>query len=75
MKIAALVSRAGPNNSPLFSMLSKEVDLTVYYCSDVGVGKNDYDAQFGRTVNWGDSFLSKHKYAFSYCFLFLKQKY
>jgi len=64
MKIAALVSRAGPNNSPLFSMLSKEVDLTVYYCSDVGVGKNDYDAQFGRTVNWGDSFLSKHKYKF-----------
>ncbi len=66
MKIAILIPRAGPTNAPLFRKLSEYpgVDLTVYYCSDFGVGREDFDSHFRQRINWGVSILKGYKYKF-----------
>lgn len=66
MRIAILISRAGPTNAPLFRNLANQagMDLTVYYCSDIGVGKADFDVYFNRPIDWGTSILEGYKYRF-----------
>jgi glycosyltransferase involved in cell wall biosynthesis len=66
MKLAILINRAGPTNARLFRMLAKQpgVSLSVYYCSDVGVGRKDFDAGFNQSIDWGTDFLDGYQYRF-----------
>lgn len=66
MKLAILINRAGPTNARLFRMLAEQPDvsLSVYYCSDVGIGKNDFDAGFNRAIDWGTDMLEGHPHRF-----------
>ncbi|MFH0806315.1 MAG: glycosyltransferase family 4 protein [Candidatus Brennerbacteria bacterium] len=76
MKLAILINRAGPTNARLFRTLAEEpgVSLSVYYCSDVGVGKRDFDPGFNRAIDWGTDFLSGYRYRFLTNFLAFNKK-
>jgi glycosyltransferase involved in cell wall biosynthesis len=51
MKLAVLTSHVIQYQTPLFKKLTKETDLTVYFCWDFGM-KETYDAQFKKNVSW-----------------------
>ncbi|MFA6407411.1 MAG: glycosyltransferase family 4 protein [Candidatus Paceibacterota bacterium] len=66
MKIAILIARAGPTNAPLFKKIAHNsfLESTVYYCTDIGVGKFDYDSEFNTQVNWGEGVLDGYPHIF-----------
>jgi len=67
-KVAVLASQAG---SPIFGRLGKcpEIDLTVYYCSDISAGKPDFNYNFGIKIDWGTSAVVDHRHKFLKNFL------
>lgn len=63
MKIAFLISHPIQYYSPLFTELSKKIDLTVLYCSDESV-KTLKDHDFATTIKWDIDLLKGYKYKF-----------
>lgn len=65
-KIAALTSHPIQYQAPLFRKLSEHpnIDLTVYFCSDVGVKDSHIDQGFGVEVKWDIPLLDGYKYKF-----------
>jgi glycosyltransferase involved in cell wall biosynthesis len=65
-KVAILIARPGPTNAPLFKKLSKHplINLTVFYFTDIGINKADYDSEFNLKINWGSGVLDGYNYKF-----------
>jgi len=65
-KLAALTSHPIQYQAPLFRKLEEhpDIDLTVYFCSDFGVGKEDYDSGFGKKIKWDIPLLDDYNFKF-----------
>ncbi len=65
-KIAILASHPVQYQVPIFRNLSKhpKIDLIVYFCSNFGVRKADFDPGFGKKIKWDVDLLSGYKYKF-----------
>jgi len=65
-KLAILASHPVTYHVPIFRKLAKHprINLTVYFCSDFGVKKADFDPGFGRKIKWDLDLLSGYKYKF-----------
>jgi len=66
IKLALLISRAGYTDAPLFKKISNhpEIDLTVYYFTNFGVGKDYYEPSFQQSINLNRSFLKDYNHKF-----------
>lgn len=66
MRLAVLINRAGPATAPLFRQLQdRGVDLLVYYCTDFGAGRPDFDPEFQKHIDWGRQLFLGYQYKFS----------
>jgi hypothetical protein len=68
MKLAVLINQAGPATTPLFRKLTdQKIDLTVYYCSDIGAGRYESNHDFREKIDWGavNYEFYKHKFFFN----------
>ena len=65
-KLAVLSSHPIQYQAPLFRKLAAhpEIDLTVYFCWDFGVGKEQYDPGFGKKIKWDIPLLEGYNYKF-----------
>jgi len=65
-KVAVLTSHPIQYQAPLFRKLSvhPDIDLTVYFCWDFGVGKEQLDPEFGVKFKWDIPLLEGYKYKF-----------
>jgi glycosyltransferase involved in cell wall biosynthesis len=65
-KVAILIARPGPTNAPLFKQLSSHplINLTVFYFTDIGINKADYDSEFNLKISWGSGVLDGYNYKF-----------
>ncbi|MFA5098670.1 MAG: glycosyltransferase family 4 protein [Candidatus Paceibacterota bacterium] len=65
-KLAILTSHPIQYQVPLFQKLAKEpqVDLTVYFCWDFGVGKESFDHELGKNIKWDLPLLDGYNYKF-----------
>lgn len=66
-KIAFVIGNPTPDHAPLFrefTETSKELDLTVYFCSDFGVHKAEYEEDFKAEIKWDVPLLEGYKYKF-----------
>lgn len=65
-KLAALTSHPIQYQAPLFRKLAQHsnIDLTVYFCGDFGVEKEQYAPEFGRKIKWDIPLLEGYKYRF-----------
>ncbi|MDP2705795.1 MAG: glycosyltransferase family 4 protein [bacterium] len=66
-KIAFVIGSPTPDHAPLFQEISRtcpEIDLTVCFCSDFGVKKPGYDANFGQEIKWDVPLLDGYKSKF-----------
>lgn len=65
-RIAFLTSHPIQYQAPLFRELAQhpEIDLTVYFCWDFGVGKKSYDKEFGKEIQWDIPLLEDYRYLF-----------
>ncbi len=64
-KLAFLISHPTQYHAPLFRELAKspQIDLTVYYCSKIGLGKK-YDKTYERVLKWDTPVLEGYRYIF-----------
>ena len=64
VKILALNSHPVRYQVPIFRLLSQDakIDLTVAYCSDFGVRREDFDKELNQKVKWNGNELSGYKY-------------
>jgi glycosyltransferase involved in cell wall biosynthesis len=66
-KLAALTSHPIQYQAPLFQRVAEhpDIDLTVYFCEDFGVGKENYDySGFGKKIKWDIPLLEGYKHKF-----------
>lgn len=66
-KLAFVIGSPTPDHAPLFREISQtcpEIDLTVCFCSDFGVKKPGYDANFGQEIKWDVPLLDGYKSRF-----------
>ncbi len=65
-KIAILASHPIQYQAPLFRKLSQhpDIELTVYFCWDFGVGKERFDPGFGRKIKWDIPLLEGYRHKF-----------
>lgn len=66
-KLAFVIGSPTPDHAPLFREISRtcpEIDLTVCFCSDFGVKKAGYDANFGKEIKWDIPLLDGYKSKF-----------
>jgi len=66
MKLAILVSHPIQYLVPLYRHLSEDpdIDVTVYFCTDMGVTKAAHDEQFGVAIKWGIPLLEGYTHRF-----------
>ena len=66
MKLTILLARAGHTSASLFRIISEhpDIDLMVYYFSDLGIGKSEKDPQFGININLGTKMLTGFNHKF-----------
>lgn len=65
-KLAVLTAHPIQYQAPLFYILAShpDIDLTVYFCWDFGVEKEEYDPGFGKRIKWDIPLLEGYKYKF-----------
>jgi glycosyltransferase involved in cell wall biosynthesis len=65
-KLAVLTAHPIQYQAPLFRRLAShpEIDLTVYFCWDFGVEKEEYEPGFGKKIKWDIPLLEGYKYKF-----------
>lgn len=65
-KLAVLTSHPIQYQAPLFKLLAQrqEIDLTAYFCWNVGVEKEAFDLEFGKKIKWDIPLLEGYKYKF-----------
>jgi len=65
-KLAVLISHPIQYHVPIFQALAKDpqVDLTVYYCWDFGVGEERVEPEFGVKYSWDIPMLEGYNYKF-----------
>jgi glycosyltransferase involved in cell wall biosynthesis len=66
LRLAVVSSHPIQYQAPLFKRLAKrpELDLTVYFCRDFGVGGEQYDPGFDRKFKWDIPLLEGYVYKF-----------
>jgi len=66
MKLAILVSHPIQYLVPLYRHLSEDpdIDVTVYFCTDMGVNKAAHDEQFGVAIKWDIPLLEGYTHRF-----------
>jgi glycosyltransferase involved in cell wall biosynthesis len=65
-RLAALTSHPIQHQAPLFQRLAAhpDVDLTVFFCRDLGVRGADFDPEFGKKIQWDIPLLDGYRSVF-----------